>query len=75
MTAARTTTHAGSGLAAKPLGAPGRSPLRCTPLFKRAQALAWRMPQLGVGPDLAALDATDLDGVCRFMEREAGSKE
>ncbi|HRD95853.1 MAG TPA: hypothetical protein PLA97_05560 [Rubrivivax sp.] len=40
-------------------------------LLQRAQALAARLPGLGIGPDLAALPLADLWGVYRFLLRLA----
>lgn len=40
-------------------------------LLERAQALAARLPWLGMGPDLAALPLADLWGVHRFLARAA----
>lgn len=41
-------------------------------LLERAQALAARLPHLGIGPDLAALPLADLWGVCLFLTRLTG---
>jgi|GEM_PF-1304186 len=40
-------------------------------LLWRAQALAHRLPGLGVGPDLASLPLADLWGVYRLLLRVA----
>ena len=40
-------------------------------LLERAQALAARLPWLGIGPDLAALPLADLWGAYRLMLRLA----
>jgi hypothetical protein len=42
-------------------------------LLERAQALAARLPWLGVGPDLATLCLADLWGVYRFLQRIANA--
>lgn len=42
-------------------------------LLERAQALAARLPWLGVGPDLAALALVDLWAIYRFLQRMAGA--
>lgn len=40
-------------------------------LLKRVQALAARLPWLGVGPDLGAMPLADLWGVYCFLTRMA----
>jgi len=40
-------------------------------LLEHAQALAARLPWLGVGPDLAMLSMIDLWGAYRFLQRMA----
>ena len=41
-------------------------------LLRGAQALATRLPCLGMTPDLAALHLDDLRGAYRFLQRAAG---
>ena len=40
-------------------------------LLERAERLAARLSQLGVGSDLAAMSLADLWGVCRYLQRIA----
>jgi hypothetical protein len=42
-------------------------------LLERAQALALRLPWLGVGPDLASMAMVDLWGAYRFLQRVANA--
>lgn len=39
--------------------------------LERLQCLAARLPELGIGADLAALSAADLWGLYRFLSRIA----
>ena len=39
--------------------------------LERLQWLAARLPEFGIGPDLAALSAADLYGLYRFLSRAA----
>jgi hypothetical protein len=57
------------------LGGEGAQSICAASLLRRVQALAARMPHLGVGPDLARLGIADLIGVYRFLKRESGSGE
>jgi hypothetical protein len=40
-------------------------------LMERAQALAARLPHMGVGPDLATMTLAELWGLCCYLQRLA----
>lgn len=40
-------------------------------LIERAQALAMRLPHMGVGPDLASMTLAELWSLCCYLQRLA----